>query len=158
VAIEIRGILLPDKPRIVKIIEATKAFSPEEVEVAAELIDEYFVDPEECPYHFRVADGEGRVAGYTCYGPTPLTQGTWDIYWIAVSPELTKRGIGGALLKSAERDVDDSGGRMILIETSSKPGYRAARSLYMNLGYQLISTIPDFYLPGDDKVTFWKVL
>lgn len=154
----IRNILLTDKPRIIEIVEETKAFVPEEVKVAGELIDEYFNDPEGSGYFFYVAENEGRVAGYICYGPTPLTQGTWDLYWAAVSPGLTGQGIGGTLFRRAEEDIRRRGGLLIMIETSSNPHYRPARSLYITLGYDLISTIPDFYSPGDNKETFRKVL
>ena len=155
---DIRGILSTDKPHIIKIIEETRAFLPGEVRVAGELIDEYFRNPEECGYYFYVAAEADRVAGYICYGPTPLTEGTWDVYWLAVSPLLMKKGVGSTLLKRAEEDIKNRGGRMILIETSSNPNYRAARSFYVTLGYRLVSTIPDFYSPGDNKVTFQKVL
>ena len=154
----IRDIHPSDKPRIIEIVEETKAFLPEEVKVAGEIIDDYFKDPEGSGYYFYVAEYEGAVAGYLCYGPTPLTHGTWDMYWAAVSPGLTGRGIGGTLFKLAEDDIRRRGGRMILIETSSNPNYRAARSLYLTLGYKLVSTIPDFYSPGDNKETFQKVV
>jgi ribosomal protein S18 acetylase RimI-like enzyme len=153
-----RGILPSDKSRIIEIVEQTGAFLPEEVQVAEEIIDEYFKDPDGCGYYFYVAEHEGDVAGYLCYGPTPLTQGTWDLYWAAVSPKLAGRGIGSTLFKLGEEDIRRRGGRLILIETSSNPHYRAARSLYFTLGYELISTIPDFYSPGDNKETFRKVL
>jgi ribosomal protein S18 acetylase RimI-like enzyme len=158
VTVKIRGMLLSDKPHIVKIVEETKAFLPEEVKIAEELIDEYFNDPDGCGYYFYVAEDEGRVAGYLCYGPTPMTQGTWDMYWAAVSPDLMGKGIGSTLFKLAEKDISHRGGRMILIETSSNPHYGAARSLYHTLGYHLVSTIPDFYSPGDNKEIFRKVL
>jgi ribosomal protein S18 acetylase RimI-like enzyme len=158
VTVKIRDILFSDKPRIIEIVEQTRAFVPEEIKVAAEIIDEYFLDPEGSGYFFYVAENDGKIAGYLCYGPTPLTQGTWDMYWAAVSPELTGKGIGGTLFKLAEADIKRRGGRMIMIETSSNPHYGAARSLYLTLGYHLISTIPDFYSPGDDKETFRKLL
>ena len=157
-AVKIREILPDDKPHIIKIVEETKAFLPEEVTVAAELIDEYFLDPGGSGYYFYVAEVEGKVAGYLCYGPTPLTQGTWDMYWAAVNPKLTGQGIGSTLFKLAEQHIKSLGGRLILIETSSNPQYRPARSLYLTLGYDLVGTIPDFYSPGDNKETFRKAL
>lgn len=155
---KIRGIIPSDKARIIEIVRETRAFLPEEVTVAEEIIDEYFKDPEGCGYYFYVAEHDEQVAGYLCYGPTPLTQGTWDMYWAAVSPHLAGRGIGSILFRHAEDDIRRRGGRMILIETSSNPNYRAARSLYLTLGYHLISTIPDFYSPDDNKEIFRKVL
>jgi ribosomal protein S18 acetylase RimI-like enzyme len=157
-AVKIRGIQPSDKKRILEIVAETKAFVPEEITVAEEVIDDYFNDPAGSGYYFYVAEYEGEVAGYICYGPTPMTRGTWDMYWAAVTPKLHGQGIGGTLFKMAEQHIKSMGGRMILIETSSNPNYRAARSLYGTLGYEHVSTIPDFYDPGDNAETFRKVL
>ena len=80
------------------------------------------------------------------------------MYWLATAPGLRGQGIGGSLLKLAEQDIKDVGGRLILIETSSNPNYAAARKLYLSHSYLEVSIIPDFYSPGDNKVTFWKAL
>ena len=157
-SVKIRGIQASDKSRILEIVEETKAFVPEEVVVAEEVIDDYFNDPTGSGYYFYVAEYKGQVAGYLCYGPTPLTRGTWDMYWAAVAPKLHGLGIGSTLFKLGEEHIRSLGGRMILIETSSNPNYKAARSLYLTLGYELVSTIPDFYDPGDNKETFRKLL
>jgi ribosomal protein S18 acetylase RimI-like enzyme len=157
-AVKVRDIKATDKAGIIKIVEDTKAFLPEEVEVAEEIIDEYFKDPEGSGYYFYVAEIDGEMAGYLCYGPTPLTHGAWDMYWAAVKPQLQGTGIGGTLFKMAEERIKKLGGRMILIETSSNPHYGSARSLYLKLGYEHVSTIPDFYSPGDSKETFRKLI
>ena len=157
-AVKIRGIQKHDKKRILEIVEETKAFVPEELEVAEEVIEDYFNDPEGSGYFFYVAEYDGQVAGYLCYGPTPMTHGAWDMYWAAVDPKLHGRGIGGTLFKMAEEHIRSLGGRMILIETASNPNYKAARSLYLTLGYEHVSTVPDFYDRGDNKETFRKVL
>jgi ribosomal protein S18 acetylase RimI-like enzyme len=157
-AVNLRGIKLSDKQHILEIVRETKAFVEEEVIVAAEVIDDYFKDPEGSGYFFYVAEVDGQIAGYISYGPTPMTRGTWDMYWAAVDPNLHGQGIGSTLFKTAENDIRRRGGRMILIETSSNPHYVAARSLYLTLGYEHVSTIPDFYDPGDNAETFRKVL
>jgi ribosomal protein S18 acetylase RimI-like enzyme len=156
--VKIRGIQNEDKPKILKIVEDTGVFLPEEIEIAGEVIDEYFQDPAGCGYYFYIAEHEEQVAGYLCYGPTPLTHGAWDMYWAAVKPHLMGQGIGSTLFKLAEEYIRSLKGRMILIETSSKPDYAPARSLYLKLGYEQVSVIPDFYNPGDGKVTFRKLL
>ena len=157
-AVKLRGIKLADKQRILEIVKETRAFVEEEVTIAEEVIDTYLKDPEGSGYFFFVAEHKGEIAGYICYGPTPMTRGTWDMYWAAVNPKLHGQGIGSTLFKTAEEDIRKQGGRMILIETSSNPNYVAARSLYLTLGYEHVSTIPDFYDPGDNAETFRKVL
>ncbi len=156
--IRIRNIQLSDRSRIIEVTEETGAFLPAEVKVLDEILDEYFQDPAGSGYYFYVAEHEGDLAGYLCYGPTPVTQGAWDMYWCAVSPQLHGQGIGSTLFKMAANHIKSLGGRLILIETSSNPNYKSARSLYITLGYKHVSTIPDFYSPGDHKETFWKAL
>ena len=93
-----------------------------------------------------------------CFGPTPLTQGTFDLYWIAVDPACCARGVGTRLLLAAEEVMRSQYGRLVLIETSSGGGYELTRQFYLKNGYTLAETIPDFYRPGEDRVTFTKYL
>ena len=68
------------------------------------------------------------------------------------------RGVGGALIASAEEKIKMTGGRLVLIETSSQPGYEKTRRFYRSRGYRLVCRIADFYAPGDDKLTLEKRL
>jgi ribosomal protein S18 acetylase RimI-like enzyme len=109
-------------------------------------------------YHALVALDGREVAGYVCYGQTPCTLGTWDIYWIAVSGEVRGKGIGGALTKAAEEDIRRLEGRLILIETSSLPLYENTRRFYLGQKYAQVARVPDFYAPGDDLLIMQKRL
>jgi ribosomal protein S18 acetylase RimI-like enzyme len=147
-----------DKPHITKILRGTPEFKPFEVAVAEELIDSYLEDPSSSGYHILVAEVDSTVTGYICYGPTPLTEGTWDIYWIAVAREKQGQGIGSALMKSAEKEIVRAKGRLAIIETSSTPAYEKTRHFHLGQGYEVICRIPDFYVPGDDKLILQKRL
>ncbi len=147
-----------DKPEIMKILDATPEFTNEEVKVAEELIDLYLQYGTGSDYHILVAETDSIPAGYICYGPTPLTKGTWDIYWIAVNAERQNHGIGRSLLSNAEDEIEKTRGRMILIETSSKEQYKKTRQFYKDQGYEQVTRVPDFYAPGDDKLVFQKRL
>jgi ribosomal protein S18 acetylase RimI-like enzyme len=94
--------------------------------------------------------------GYICYGPTPLTDGTWDLYWQAVIREKQRQGIGSTLMKAAEREIRKAKGRLALIETSSIPAYEKTRRFLFGQGYEIIACIPDFYSPGDDRIILQK--
>jgi predicted N-acetyltransferase YhbS len=147
-----------DKPRVIKILRGTPEFKPFEVVVAEELIDCYLEDPSSSGYHILVAEVDSNVTGYICYGPAPLTEGTWDVYWVAVAREKQGQGIGNALMKSAEKDIVRAKGRLAIIETSSTPAYEKTRSFHLSQGYEIIARIPDFYTPGDDKLILQKRL
>jgi ribosomal protein S18 acetylase RimI-like enzyme len=155
---DIRPMTHEDKPRITKILRSTPEFKPFEVEVAKELIDSYLEDPSSSGYHIFVAEVDSTVTGYICYGPTPLTEGTWDIYWIAVAREKQGQGIGSALMESAEKEIVKAKGRLAIIETSSTPAYEKTRHFHLSHGYEIVARIPDFYAPGDDKLILQKRL
>ncbi len=103
-------------------------------------------------------DEANTVVGYLCYGPTPLTVGTYDLYWVAVDPEFAGQGIGTLLLEHFENELRRVKGRLIVIETSSSQNYGATRQFYLKNGYHLAEAIKDFYQIGEDRVTYTKYL
>ena len=141
-----------------KILRNTPEFKPSEVVVAEEVIDSYLHDPSRSGYHTLVAEVDSTVAGYICYGPTPLTEGTWDIYWMAVAPEKQGQSIGSALMTFAEDQIKKAQGRLAIIETSSKPEYEKTQRFHLGHGYEVVCRIPDFYAPSDDKLILQKRL
>lgn len=157
--ITIRALRRDDRLRIKQILLETGNFTSVEIEVALELIDIYLDRPEQKDYILYCAvDQHDRVAGYVCYGPTPMTEGTWDLYWIAVDPKRQGSGVGKALLDFVENRIRAQNARLLMIETSSKPNYNATRQFYFRQNYQEIARIPDFYAVGDDRVIYRKLL
>lgn len=153
----VRPLTREDRSTVLEIIHSTGVFTPDEILVARELIDITLGRPEQKDYNIVVAEAEGgRVVGYLAFGPTPLTEGTYDLYWMAVRSGEQGRGYGRELVAWLESEVRKSGGRMILIETSSQPKYEKTRRFYAGLGYHEISRLPDFYKKGDDRITFVK--
>ena len=147
-----------DRSRILEIVTATGSFTPVEIATAMEVVDEGLAEPGRDYFLYVVEDEDGWVTGYACHGPTPLTEGTYDLYWIAVDPAAQGGGYGRALLKFAEEDVLWRGGRLLLIETSSQESYGATIRFYERSGYPLVARIKGFYRPGDDKLIFAKEL
>ncbi len=148
-----------DRWTVLEIIQTAEMFTPDEIAVAAELIDIYLDQPQQRDYCLVVAEAEaGRIVGYMSYGPTPLTEGTYDLYWMAVASGEQGRGYGRELVNWLEEEVGAAGGRMILIETSSQPKYEKTRRFYTGLNYHEVSRIPDFYRRGDDRITYVKYL
>jgi len=141
-----------------QILAVTPEFKPYEVTVAGEVIDAYLDDPAGSGYYILVAIEGGKVSGYICYGPTPCTDGTWDVYWEAVATEDRGRGIGTALTQAAEANMIKAGGRMIMIETSASALYDNTRRFHQARGYETVARVADFYAPGDDQLIMRKRL
>jgi ribosomal protein S18 acetylase RimI-like enzyme len=110
-----------------------------------------------CDEHHLVAEEDGEVVGYVCFGPTPLTDGVWDLYWLVCETSRRSRGIGRTVLESVEHSAA-ADGRMVLVETSSQPAYAASRAFYCRNGSEEVARLPDFYRAGDDKIVYRKLL
>ena len=154
----IRPLTVKEKSAVMRILQTTPEFLAPEVIIAEELIDAFLEDTETSGYYIYIAEHDGEIAGYVCYGNTPLTEATWDLYWIAVANNKQGFGIGRSLLKHAEDDIRRMGGRLVMVETSGKPEYNKTRRFYDTLNYQRVCQIPDYYAPGDDLVLFSKRL
>jgi len=147
-----------DGPAIREVNISVGVFTAPEIRCVDELWDDYVQRGDQADYHFLVYREHGTILGYACYGDHALTEGTWDLYWIAVSPAAHGRGIGHALLASTEAGIAKRGGYLVLVETSTTPAYAPARRLYQSAGYTLRATIPDFYARGDGLALYSKHL
>jgi GNAT superfamily N-acetyltransferase len=153
-----RGLNAADREPLERLIRETAFFNAEEVEVALELIDDGMANGEASHYRFNVAEANGSVAGYSCWGPIPGTAASADLYWIVVHPEHQGHGIGAALLQAAEAWMASAGRTRVYVETSTRAQYDPTRRFYLACGYGLAAELADFYAPGDGKAIFLKVL
>ena len=157
--IKLRELREADRAPLLDILRRTAVFSEEEIDVALELIDAGLYKPDGDGYYFVVAeDSTGAVVAYSCYGPTPLTDGVYDLYWIAVDPRTQGRGVGRVILAATEEIIRGRGGRIVLIETASKEEYANTRGFYLATGYIEEARVRDFYHIGDDKIIYAKRL
>ena len=147
-----------DRDTIRQLTDSTGVFSPVEIDIAVELVDERLAKGPPSGYEFVFAAGDGRVLGYTCYGPIALTAASYDLFWIAVDKACHGRGIGRKLLAESERLIHRAGGRRVYIETSGRAIYEPTRAFYLRCNYTLEAVLKDFYAPGDDKTIFVKAL
>lgn len=150
--VQLRALTSDDRPALAVILGATSQFTDEERVVALELIDAGLRGDDD--YHFVVAQTGGAIVGYACFGPAPMTDGVWDLYWIVVDPSSRSIGVGRALLGACESEAAASGARMMLIETASNPAYAGTRMFYERAGYAEASRLTDYYRAGDDKITY----
>ncbi len=149
--------LSTDPKSVREIVESSGFFYPTEIEVACELILERLSKGIESGYYFLFAEEEGKVVGYTCFGPIPCTLKSYDLYWIAVHHSRRGSGIGSALLSRTEKIIMGIGGARIYVETSSRDLYRPTKAFYRASGYRIETILEDFYAPGDGKVIFLKI-
>jgi GNAT superfamily N-acetyltransferase len=156
--VQFRDIRPDDRPSIERILRAVGVFRDAEIQIGLELVDETFQPGPSTDYRWFVADRAGAVVGFACFGPVPLAEGTFDLYWIAVDPTVQGSKVAEGLDEAVTAAVRSLGGRWLLAETSSLPEYGRAHRFYARRGYRLVGKIEDFYRPGDDRLTFGKRL
>jgi ribosomal protein S18 acetylase RimI-like enzyme len=154
----IRSTKPSDTQHLVTLAEATGVFKPHEIVALREVLDDYFAFEHEHGHVAITYETHGEIMGFAYYALTPMTEGTWDLYWIAVSKRTQAKGIGGQLLKHIEDDIRNRKGRILLIETSALPHYELTRKFYVKHGYDQESRIRDYYSDGDDLIVFRKRL
>jgi GNAT superfamily N-acetyltransferase len=153
----VRPLKPSDRGLLEGILRRTGVFSEVEVGVAMELIDAVLHNPAQRDYIIYTAEGEGAgVEGYYCIGPTPMTAGTWDLYWIAVDPDRSGGGVGKALLGHCEALARSKGCTLMIAETSSKPSYDGTNRFYLRNAYDEVARIRNYYAQGDDLVVYGK--
>ncbi len=154
---KIRPLISKDREGLQRMVIETGVFTDEEVGVAVELIDIVLGNESQKDYRIVCAvDGQDRALGYICYGPVPMTQGTFDLYWIVIDPKAQGQKIGSGLLDYLEEEVKGMRGRMILADTSSIPSYEKANGFYLKRGFQEVARIADYYWEGNDRITYCK--
>ena len=156
--LEVGATRADEADQIVDAARSAGVFSDEEIAAVQELVDDYIANGNASTYCFLSCRQDGRVVGFACYGPRSLTQGTFDLYWIATVPGAQHRGVGSVLLNQAEQNIRFQGGRLVMVETSGRPDYEPARRFYESHGYRREAVIADFYDVGDSLVLYSKRL
>ncbi len=154
--ITVSGARPADLDALQDILDRTENFLADEIAIARELLDESVGDLE-TTYQTLVARNEKPV-GYVCFGRTPMTDHTYDLYWIVVDAAMQGHGIGRRLYAEMESAVRKQNGKVIRIETSSSEGYDDTQAFYHRLGFEELNHIKDFYRDGDDLITFVRYL
>lgn len=141
-----------------ELASGTGFFRPDEIEVAVELVEERLAKGMDSGYYFWFAETGDSPVGYVCYGPTPCTIGSFDLYWIVVNKNRQGRGLGLILTAMAEESARKLSGRRMYVETSGKEMYRPTQAFYEKAGYFRAAILPDFYDVGDAKIVYQKQL
>jgi ribosomal protein S18 acetylase RimI-like enzyme len=138
------------------IVASTGAFRPGEVDVALEVFDAAMAPGQVDYWLVGAFGGDDALVGYACFGPSPGTVGTWELYWIAVAPAVQCQGVGSLLWHAVEHELSRRRARLCVLETSGHESYQQARGFYRRHGFMLTARVPNFYDDGDDRLTYVK--
>lgn len=153
----IRPIASDDTTALIALAEATGLFQPHQTEELALMLADHF-SGETNSQDIWITDDDDGLAGVAYVAPERMTDGTWNLYLIAVHPDRQRQGRGAALLAHVEQMLAERGERVLLVETSGLESFEYVRSFYRKSGYDEEARIREFYKAGEDKIVFRKAL
>ncbi len=148
-------LILSDRNGIEQVLRSDSTFNESEITVASELVDET-LEKANGDYCFVIGYDNEKIVGYICYGPTPMTNSTYDLYWIAVHKSHRHQGIASKLLQTMETLLIEAKATGIRIETSELENYHAAQKFYGRHNYKEVGRISNFYHNNDALVIYFK--
>lgn len=148
----IRPVVAEDLPNLKTVVGDSELFPPELLD---DMIAPYLQQEDQSIW--LTGDGDGPTFVAFC-APEQMTEGTWNLYLIAVHSSLRSKGYGRHVMSYLEDKLSKQGTRILIVETSGLPEYDRTRSFYHQCAYTEEARIREFYAAGEDKVVFWKKL
>jgi ribosomal protein S18 acetylase RimI-like enzyme len=153
----IRFSTLDDTTALIALAAASGLFEPSQTEDLAQMLDRHFSN-ENQTQDIWLTDDDNQPVGMAYIAPERMTEGTWNLYLIAVHPSRQKQGRGKALLSYVEQMLLERGERILLVETAGTDDFEYVRAFYRKNGYEEEARIREFYAAGIDKIVFRKAL
>lgn len=146
-----------DTIALIALAAASGLFDPNQTDDLAQMLDRHFSDKDEIQ-DIWLTDYDNEPVGIAYIAPERMTEGTWNLYLIAVHPDRQKQGRGKALLSYVEQMLMKRGERILLVETAGTDDFEYVREFYRQNGYEEEARIREFYTAGIDKIVFRKAL
>jgi ribosomal protein S18 acetylase RimI-like enzyme len=146
-----------DTTALIALAAASGLFDPNQTDDLAQMLDKHFSDKDETQ-DIWLTDYDNEPVGIAYIAPERMTEGTWNLYLIAVHPDRQKQGRGKALLSYVEQMLMERGERIVLVETAGTDDFEYVREFYRQNGYEEEARIREFYAAGVDKIVFRKAL
>ena len=153
----IRLTTLDDTHHVIILAEASGLFEPNQTEQLSQMLAQHFNCATNSEELWFTDDDDGPV-GVAYTAPERMTEGTWNLYLIAIHPDRQRQGRGTSLLAHIEKVLTERGQRILLVETSGTNDCEYVGAFYRKNGYTEEARIRDFYTVGVDKIVYWKSL
>lgn len=153
----VRHRVLPsDRGAVRGLLEAFGGFRQREIDTVEEQLRQHLAHGDSSPYRLAFVEKESRLAGYICFGPVEVTEGSWILHGIAIHPDFQRQGCGVQLLQYAEKRLASAAGSRLFAPVSSRPEFQPTRDFLVRANFSQEATLKDFYAPGEDQLVFVK--
>jgi ribosomal protein S18 acetylase RimI-like enzyme len=153
----IRPAISDDTSALIALAEASGLFEPNQTDELSQMLAQHF-DHDGHSRDFWLTDDDNGLVSVAYVAPERMTEGTWNLYLIAVHPDNQRQGRGKVLLEYVEQMLANRGERVLLVETSGTEDFEYVRAFYRKSGYAEEARIRDFYAAGVDKIVYLKSL
>jgi ribosomal protein S18 acetylase RimI-like enzyme len=153
----IRPTTSDDISALISLAETSGLFEPNQTDELSQMLAQHF-DGDGSSRDFWITDDDNGLVGVAYVAPERMTEGTWNLYLIAIHPDRQRQGRGKILLEHVEQMLANRGERVLLVETSGTEDFEYVRTFYRKSGYAEEARIRDFYAAGVDKIVYLKPL
>ena len=150
---KIRNVYIDDIPQLKKVIDSSELFPSELLD---DMISNYLTNKSSGEIWITSINDDDIPISIAFCVPEKLTEGTYNLYALAVHKEYQGKGIGCQIVQYLENQLAKQKQHLLIIETSGLPSFHLTRKFYEKLDYKKEAIIKDFYSKGDDKVIFTK--
>ena len=147
-----------DGASVEELVLASSLFKGEEVQDVLGVYEQFCSGGPDEGHQWVLYDGPDGPVGIAYFAPETLSNGVWNLYFIAVLPSSKGKGIGKQLVQYTEEQARSAGGRLLIVETSSLDEFEPTRAFYRRCGFEEAGRIRDYYSKGEAKVIFLKDL
>lgn len=145
----------PDDINDLKVVIDSSELFPSEM--LDGMIQDFFTNPSS-EDTWLTTEKDGKPIAIAYCAPEKMTEGTYNLYLIAVHKTYQSQGIGAKIMTYVEDMLRADEQRVLIVETSGLPQFERTRAFYDKLHYVREAEIRDFYQEGESKVIFWKKL
>jgi len=139
-----------------EVLSSSGFFYDYEIEAAEDFLKYQLEDGDESGIHYYMAEDNGKLIGFICFGFDSCTLSTYLLYWMGVHNDYRGKGVGKNLMDNFEKFVISKGAKKIVLETAGRELYKPTRDFYIKNGYREEGIVPDYYSVGDARVTYVK--
>jgi ribosomal protein S18 acetylase RimI-like enzyme len=105
-----------------------------------------------------IAELGSEIVGFYYARQEEMADKVWNMLIIAIDNNVQGQGLGRQLVAHLEQQLREQNQRMLMIDTSSDAQFISTQRFYKNLGFKHVATIPNYWMEGEDKITFIKQL
>lgn len=144
-----------DTAAILALLEESGQFDADGIAHVLRTLRQHLAEPDD---HIWLTADDGEPLGVAYCAPEPVAPGVWNLYLLWTRSDRHGKGYGAALVADVEAKLQSRGARLLLVETSSLPGFEPARRFYAKCGFVREAEVRDYFAEGDNKLIFTKKL